>query len=358
MRAFRQGDTGDEIRDVQARLQSLGFPVEQAEIQAARFGPATDRAVRDFQQRRGLLADGLVGPSTWGALVEAGYSLGDRVLYLRSPHFRGDDVRALQQRLNPLGFDPGREDGILGEQTARAIKEFQRNVGLAPDGIVGTTTWEALERIQPRGGGIGRTGVRETEALREAGSLAGRLVALDAGHGPGDPGAVGPGGLIEAEATYALCERLAEELRERGAKPVLLREPGEDLPSEERVARAGESGADALISIHMGSHGDPAAEGASCYYFGREGSVSVAGRALAEMVQEHLIALGMKDGRTHPKTYPLLRETPMPAVHVEPCFITNPREERILSEGRLPHELAVAMAEALEGFFAGRAAEV
>ena len=79
----------------------------------------------------------MVGPDTWGELVEAGYRLGDRVLYLRSLSFQGDDVRELQKRLNALGFDAGREDGIFGSRTAAAVAEFQHNVGSASDGIVG-----------------------------------------------------------------------------------------------------------------------------------------------------------------------------------------------------------------------------
>lgn len=355
MRVIQRGDRGDTVRDVQGRLTALGFAIDRSELEEDRFEESTENAVRAFQQRRGLLVDGLVGGETWGELVEAGYGLGDRVLYLRFPYFRGDDVRILQHRLNVLGFDPGREDGIFGEQTSRAVEDFQRNVGLGPDGIVGGTTVEALERLPAMVEGPGRTGVRETELLRQRGSLAGRTIAVEAGHGPSDPGAEGPGGMVEAHATLLIARALADELRHRGADPVLLRDLGEDPSIEERISRANDSGADALISVHLNSHRDAGAEGASCYYFGREETVSVAGRALAELIQEQLTGLGLKDGRTHPKAFPLLRETGMAAVHVEPCFITNPREARLLGEPGFAPELARAMAEALEGFFAGRA---
>ncbi len=354
MRSIRRGDRGDHVRDVQARLAALGHTIEHAELEQGLFEESTDAAVRAFQQQRGLLVDGLVGRQSWQELVEAGYALGDRVLYLRYPYFRGDDVRTLQARLNTLGFDPGREDAIFGDQTGRAVRDFQRNVGLNPDGIVGATTLTALERLRGSVGDLGRTQVRETEELRAPGSLEGRKVAIDAGHGPKDPGVVGPGGLREADATFAIAEALAAEVAYRMAEPVLLRAAGEDPPESERIDRANRSGADALISIHLNSHADLSAEGTSSYYFGRLGTISVAGRALAELVQDAITHhLGLKDCRTHPMSLPMLRETQMPALHLEPCFITNPREERLLSEGKLPHDLAVTIADALERYFAG-----
>jgi N-acetylmuramoyl-L-alanine amidase len=198
---IKRGDVGEGVRDVQSRFAALGYVVDPAELEQHRFGEGTERVVRAFQQDRGLLVDGLVGKDTWEELVEAGFTLGDRVLYLRSPHLRGDDVRALQSRLNVLGFDPGREDGILGEQTSQAIQEFQRNVGLRPDGIVGGTTLEAVARLRPSLAGLGRTEVRETESLRSEGSLAGHRIAIDPGHGPEDPGCVGAGGMVQPGPT-------------------------------------------------------------------------------------------------------------------------------------------------------------
>lgn len=340
---------------MQSRLVALGFHIDAAELEAHRFERSTEAAVRAFQQERGLLADASIGPITWQELVEAGYALGDRILYLRFPYFRGDDVRALQSRLNLLGFDPGREDGIFGDQTSRAVSDFQQNVGLDSDGIVGATTLDALDRLRPPLPGPGRTSIRESESLRSTAPLAGRKVAIDVGHGPGDPGGVGPTGLAEEEAAYRLAARLAGELRARGAEPVMLRSPDENPSAAERVDRAKKSNADALLSLHLNSHEDASAEGSSSYYFGRLGSVSVPGKALAELIQEELSDwTGVRDGRTHPMSFPLLRETPMPAVQVEPCFITNPKEERLLAEEPFQAEVARALVRALERFFAGR----
>src|SRR5205823_10405210 len=113
MRTIRAGDHGDDVADVQHRLLAIGDAIDGSEL-GGRYGPSTEAAVRAFQQRRGLLVDGVVGAETWAELVEAGFSFVDRTLYLRNPNLRGDDVRALQRRLSALGFDAGREDGIFG----------------------------------------------------------------------------------------------------------------------------------------------------------------------------------------------------------------------------------------------------
>jgi N-acetylmuramoyl-L-alanine amidase len=353
MPLLRRGHRGEAVRDVQARLLALGYHIDPAEL--GEFGPSTEQAVRAFQQRRQLLVDGIVGDDTWADLVEAGYALGDRTLYLRYPYFRGDDVRELQRALNVLGFDAGREDGIFGERTNRAVREFQRNVGLAADGIVGPTTLQALRRLRPVAPGPGRATVRELEALRRlSATLDGARIAVDPGHGPGDPGGVGPTGLTEAEATLLLAEELVAELARRGAAPFALRDAGSNPSVHERARRANETGPEVLVALHLNSHEDPSAEGAATYYFGTERWHSVAGHRLAEAIQAELCGrLGLRDCRTHPKSIPILRETRMPAVQVEPCFITNPREEALLREAGFRAALARAVADGIEAFFRG-----
>jgi N-acetylmuramoyl-L-alanine amidase len=353
MRTMRSGARGDDVRDVQTRLVSLGFHIDPEEH--GEYGETTERGVREFQQGRQLIVDGRVGEDTWQELVEAGRTLGDRVVYLRYPFFRGDDVRSIQAMLNLLGFDAGREDGIFGDRADLAVREFQRNVGLVPDGILGPVTLDALNRLRPVGSGPGRSTVREGEVLsRMSATLRGACVAIDAGHGGDDPGAAGPSGLTEAEGTSLLTRALAVELAARGADPFMIREAlSSPTPSiAERARAANDRGAEILISVHLNGHEDPNAEGALSFYFGRDRYVSQAGQRLAELIQEELTTtLGLKDGRAHAKSLPLLRETRMPAVHVEPCFITNPREEALIRQVHFRRRVARAVVDAVERFF-------
>ncbi|HEY7282882.1 MAG TPA: N-acetylmuramoyl-L-alanine amidase [Actinomycetota bacterium] len=357
MRTIRSGDRGDDVRDVQQRLVALGVHLDPAEIEGG-FGHETESAVRAFQQRRGLLVDGRVGSETWNELVEAGYRLGDRVLYLRMPMLRGDDVRSLQRRLNSLGFDAGREDGIFGERCDRAVREFQRNIAMRQDGIVGPETLHELERVRPatvdaRSGAV----LRETEALRRMkATLEGARIAIDPGHGPDEPGAAGAEGLLaEADAAWDLSVALAAELDRRGAQPLLLRERDEDPPVSARAAAANEWGAEICLSVHLNAHTDPRAEGSMCLFYGNETTSSPSGQRLAEAIQEELTSrIGLTDGRTHSMSIAILRETRMPAVQIEPCFVTNPREERLLSEEPFRRDVAIAIARGVERFLGAR----
>ncbi|PSO46799.1 MAG: hypothetical protein BRC32_05840 [Actinobacteria bacterium QS_8_72_14] len=188
---IRAGDEGPAVRDLQERL--LRLHQYRGGVDGW-LGPSTNAAVRAFQQERGLRADGEVGPETWRTLIEAGHQLGDRLLWHSPAMLRGDDVRELQHRLNQLGFNAGPEDGIFGPLAHGAVAEFQRNVGLAVDGVAGSRTIAALKRLRRdhQSGGVGAR-AREREWLRSATAygFSGVRLLVDPAGGPASPGAVG-----------------------------------------------------------------------------------------------------------------------------------------------------------------------
>ncbi len=107
-------------------------------------GPLTRGAVRRFQVRRGLAADGVAGAQTRKRLGRRGKPrLGVRAM--RSGH-RGWDVAALQFLLKARGFGPGGIDGGYGRGTVAAVHRFQRAAGLAVDDVAGPATLRALRR--------------------------------------------------------------------------------------------------------------------------------------------------------------------------------------------------------------------
>lgn len=278
---------------MQRRLRGVGFdPVGDEE---GAFGPATRAAVEGFQHRRGLRVDGVCGRQTWDTLVEAGYRLGDRFLYRRTPMFRGDDVAELQQRLGALGFHLGRVDGIFGDDTAAALREFQQNAAMPVDGILGAGTLRELLRVAARHHHQELVStVRDRERLRQApATLAGRHIAL------GEVGGLG--------TTVSALQRRLVAL---GARVIALHHPDDSVQAQQANA----VGVDVYLAVRL----DPDRPGCLTSFYAGYRNESVGGRILAEVVQGTVpAALGVPDHRTRGMSLPLLRETRMPAVIVE-----------------------------------------
>jgi len=148
------------------------------------YGKQTKRAVKRFQRRHGLTADGIVGPATWSALKRARSSRSGR-----SGRAGRGTVRGLQRALGIAA------DGIFGAGTLRAVKRFQRRRGLTPDGVVGPATWAALghpgvrrvlkrRRAASGGGHAGRSGlpIRVRRVIAAASRIAHKPYRYGGGH--------------------------------------------------------------------------------------------------------------------------------------------------------------------------------
>jgi len=221
--------------------------------------------------------------------------MGDRFLYLRRPMLRGDDVADLQRRLSALGFDTGRVDGIFGELTSTALGEFQRNVGLAVDGILGGSTLRELRRVMPRHVEPELvSSVRDRERLRRAPrTLLGRRIA------------VGEEGGLDV-----LVGAVRRRLTESGAQVVPLLHP--DGSAQAAAANA------AAVEVYLGLRLDPHHERCVAAFYSGFSYESQGGRRLAELVQQFAAsALGVAPGGAVGMSLPVLRETRMPAVICE-----------------------------------------
>jgi N-acetylmuramoyl-L-alanine amidase len=208
---------------------------------------------------------------------------------------RGDDVAELQQRLGALGFDTGRVDGIFGDQTSLALSDFQRNVGLSADGILGRSTLDELHRIEARSQGPELVSdVREREALRRGPrTLQGRRIAL------GEQGGLG-----------AAIATIGRALTGAGADVVDLHHPD----GSRQAADANAVGAEVYLGLLL----DPWTSGCSSSFYGGYRYESPSGRRLAELIQATVPArLDLPDRGAHGMSFPVLRETRMPAVLCE-----------------------------------------
>jgi N-acetylmuramoyl-L-alanine amidase len=340
MRPIRPGERGPAVVEIRNVLTTLG--ALSADGAGDLYDEATEQAIRAFQQSRGLSTDGIVGEETWLALDGARWRLGQRALYHGvSDPFVGDDVAQLQERLLEMGYDAGRCDGIYGQRTARAVAQFQREVGLDPDGSCGPQTLHALRRLGRKVVGGRPQLLRETAALGSAGpALLDKRIVIDPGHGGPDVGvAVEDRGLrwTEADLAFDLAARLEGRLAAAGMRVFLTRGPASGLVSDrERVGLANELGADLFISLHIDGHPNPQAEGVATYHFGStSGVTSTVGERLAGLVQREIVArTGMRDCKTHGKVWDLLRLTRMPAVRVEVGYLTSPVDRERLVDPR------------------------
>jgi N-acetylmuramoyl-L-alanine amidase len=289
---LRPGVAGEPVRDLQQRLAASGFATVGDEPGV--YGADTVEAVRRFQASRGLRVDGVCGIQSWSSLVEAGYRLGDRFLYLRSPMVRGDDVAELQRLLGALGFDAGRVDGIFGPRTADALGEFQRNAGLTTDGICGTATVTELRRLTSRSDDDTVARVREAERLRGAPrQLLGRRLAVG-----------------ESGGLAVLADAVERALSDAGAIVAVLHHPDETVQAE----AANRFEAEAFVGLVLTDEA-----GCRAAFYANEGFESVGGRRLAELAVAELSTAATGFTCTAPigMRLPVLRETRMPAIVCE-----------------------------------------
>ncbi|MDO8885645.1 N-acetylmuramoyl-L-alanine amidase [Candidatus Oleimmundimicrobium sp.] len=354
MKLFRKGSKGKGVKDIQAKLALLGYNFGPTGVDGA-FGDCTDMVVKQFQQDRGLIVDGIVGEDTWRELVEATYRLGERLLYLKIPYLRGDDVKQLQKWLNRLGFSTGAVDGIYGFSTEKALMEFQKNVGISPDGILGSSTLDAFHNLRKILHADFKVAFPWEEKIEPVSSISvfkDLVVVVDFGHGyPPDPGAIGPSGLKESEICEDLGLRFGNLLELLGAKVVYTRQQGHYLNLSKRAALANKIEANIFLSFHLNGSSNSKAEGTSTYYFAAGDQFSKEGKNLAYAIHEELLSsLERSDDRVHGRNFAVLRETKMPAALMEPVFITNIEEEKLLKDENFRQKIAIAVFDGVKKF--------
>lgn len=365
MQLLRLGDHGSAVAEIRALLADRGLldnsgarpdansaaPGSQPDV----FDQACDHAVRAFQQERGLLVDGIVGPATYQSLREASYRLGARILLYRlSAPMTGDDVATLQARLQNLGYYHGMVDGHFGDATHTAVGLYQREYGLVEDGICGPATLRSLERLGTRVTGGSPHAIREEEHVRRSGPrLSGKRIVIDPGSGFEHELSTGEIGEFEAGVLWDLGHRLEGRMAATGMETFLSHD-GRERPSDrDRAEVANQIDADLMISLRCAHYPNPLASGAATFYFGNaHGSYSTIGRNLAGFIQREIIArTPLVDCRPHPRTWEVLRLTQMPVVIVEVGYVTNPGDVEILSDPQQRDNIAEAILVAVKRLY-------
>jgi N-acetylmuramoyl-L-alanine amidase len=358
MRPVGRGNTGKQVVDIQTRLGALGYFLGDEGADGI-FGPHTESAIRAFQQQRLLHADGIVEDNTWTELVEAGYQPGERLLYLRVPYMRGDDVLYLQRSLDELGFDSGPVDGIFTPALEVAVTEFQRNAGLIVDGIVGDTTFDRLRHLRQVNAGTNAGAIPDRmNGYVGRRSLPGLRVSIDAAHGGSDRGHVVTGALaeralLEKDLNLQLASALAALLEDAGAMVDLVRKDDSGLGLYRRIEYANAWEPDIHLCVHHSWSPSPKVAGVAAYYFANSAYQSRAGRRLAGYIVDALCAeLGRTDLHKHGRNFACLREVKPLAVQVDVGFMSHPEEGPTLADPSVKEREAAAIVRGIECYLA------
>lgn len=230
------------------------------------------------------------------------------------------------------------------------------------------------------------------------------IVAVDAGHGGEDPGALGPGKVLEKDVVMKIARRLEQKLnRAEGYRAVMIRTGDYYLAHRKRTERAREVQAHLFVSLHADAFKSPDVDGASVYTLSDRGATSETARWLAESenasdmiggVAEEVVSGDQEDyllqailevsmdanrsasievgedilsrmGRItelHKKRveqagFLVLKSPDMPSILVETGFISNPSEARKLSASSFQEKMADAIFEGIRTYMARRAPE-
>ena len=304
---------GEDIKAVQNKLNSLGYNCGTAD---GYYGNATKSAVISFQSAKGLTADGEVGPATWNALFSSSStSTGSsytRLLKVTSPLMYGEDIKAVQNKLNSLGHNCGTADGYYGNATKSAVVSFQSAKGIDTDGVVGPTTWNALSSSSSGSGTLPGGPIK---------------VFIDAGHGDTDPGAVG-NGLKEKNIVLNIATKLGALLNGREISIKYSRTNDTYLSLEDRARLANAWGADLFVSIHANS-ATSSVRGTECY---THPTANTATKTLSANISRSIASKFGIPNRGHKEAnFAVLRLSNMPAILVETAFISNSSDANLLN---------------------------
>lgn len=200
----------------------------------------------------------------------------------------------------------------------------------------------------------------ETYIPTISGSYAGTTIAVDAGHGSPDPGAMGKNGTKEKDVTLDIAKRTKRLLEAKGARVIMIRSGDADVGLEERAERANNAGADIFVSIHVNAHTDASIGGTMTYIYNGNGKTSDTSRIqesnkLARYVQAELLKnLDLRDGGVRSANFVVLRSTKMPAILAELAFISNAAEEKLMQTDNFRNKSAEAIVNGIGYYISGK----
>lgn len=246
--------------------------------------------------------------------------------------------------VNGLNFRPGPSvnnepiDVLNQGQTVEVLAEQDNWLRVKlPDGRIGWVSGAYVDKPSTSTG--------------NGGSLAGKVIVLDPGHGGSDPGAVGVTGLQEKEVNLDVSLRAAKKLRALGAKVVMTRDIDVFIPLTQRVSIAEAAGAKVFVSVHANAHPSAQIGGTETYYYGNKATSGASANLATHMQNELVGALRLRDIGVKAADFLVIRQTSMPSVLLELGFLSNAHEESLMRTNDFREKAADAIVRGLQGYF-------
>lgn len=258
---------------------------------------------------------------------------------------------------------------LKGGTTAyRVVMDFgkvgggSKNSGIdfSPQPKPDTSSSSSTSSNTNKGDTVGTTSGGTTTEPAFTPGLKGKIIALDAGHGGSDTGAIGPTGVTEKGVTLRVAKALQKLLQAEGATVLMTRTTDTEVSPkkanasdvEELQARCdvgNDGNADIFISMHMDSFTNSTPSGTTGYYYTKG---SKASQRLAQYVSEAVVtALGTGNRGTKSCNFYVVKHTDMPATLVEMAFISNDKEEKLMNSEAGINRAAEGILNGLRRFF-------
>lgn len=199
--------------------------------------------------------------------------------------------------------------------------------------------------------------IKSDGKYRTSGGLKGKIITLDPGHGGSDPGAVGANGTKEKNITLAIAEKVEELLKKRGAKVYMTRTTDKDVfgpyasdvdELQARVNVAEKHDSDLFVSLHINSSVNKKIGGFSTFYYPKTSQ----DLKIAKAIQDQLTSnFGVDDLGVREANFYVIKRSSMPATLLELCFISNPKEEKLMNSKWFQNKTAKLIAEGIEEYF-------
>ncbi|OPX84329.1 MAG: N-acetylmuramoyl-L-alanine amidase AmiC precursor [Pelotomaculum sp. PtaB.Bin104] len=184
------------------------------------------------------------------------------------------------------------------------------------------------------------------------------VIAIDAGHGGSETGAIGKNGTREKDVNLNVAKRVARLLEAKGAKVIMTRSGDSYTGLYERTDKANNAKTDVFVSIHMNANEDRSISGTSTYIYSGSGSARENARIeesnrLARYIQAELLkSLNLRDAGIRNANFAVLRTSDMPAVLAEVAFISNAAEEKLMGTDNFCNKAAEAIVRGIGMYFA------